>query len=84
MGRRRVDEEMQLFNDTVGRRIMLLRKMRRMSAVDLAAAVGIKSSRLYWYESGRTSCPALILSKIAKHLHVPVTYLMVETYAKNE
>jgi len=69
---RRSDEENQ-FNYALGVRICRARKRKHMSALELAKAIGIKPSRLYWYETGRSAIPLYFLSLLGDKLDLPLT-----------
>jgi transcriptional regulator with XRE-family HTH domain len=69
-------EEARQFDQALGRRIAGARQAAGMKCKELAAAAGISPAGLYWYETGGTSCPPIVLSRIAQALGVSVTALM--------
>jgi transcriptional regulator with XRE-family HTH domain len=72
-------EEVKEFDAAVGRRIEMTRKALGIAGVGLAQAAGISQQSLDSYESGRTSCPPIKLSKIASALGVSVAALVPKT-----
>ena len=71
-GRKPRTSEEKEFNRKLGERIEMLRVKARVSQIDMAKALGIEASRLYWYEAGRSDVPPLILVKLAAQLGVTV------------
>ena len=65
-----------MFDEIVGRRIEGARKATGWTAKELARATQMSPSAIWSYESGRTTCPARALQRIAKALDVSVTALM--------
>lgn len=78
-GRGRKSEEEKRFNEVLGRRIAGARMASGMTLGELAKSAGISRNALYWYEVGRTSCPPMVLQRIALALGLSVTALMPKT-----
>lgn len=64
------------FDRRVGQRIEAARKKKDFAGVKLARQLGISYNQLYWYETGRSSCPLRTLKKIAVALEVPMGALI--------
>lgn len=63
--------------ESVGIRIRKARKAKDLTLEQLASAVGLSSSVIYKYESGRIkSIPQRNIEKIADYLNVSVPYLL--------
>lgn len=71
----KTDEEKQ-FDILVGRLIQEAREARGMRSGELAAAVGITSSRLYHYEVGNVRCSPYRLELLALALNTRVELLI--------
>lgn len=63
--------------ETVGNRIKRLRKLRKMSVIDIANKIGVSRSNVYRYESDEIEkMPYTTLVPIAKALGVSPAYLL--------
>ena len=63
--------------ETVGNRIKRLRKMRKMSVIDIANKIGVSRSNIYRYESDEIEkMPYTTLVPIARALGVTPTFLL--------
>ena len=74
--RRTKSDEENLFNQELGRRIETLRKKSGMTTAEVADAIGIWNSTLYFIEIGKTRCSLFLLIKFAKLFRVPVESLI--------
>lgn len=64
------------YNEALGRKIAGARQASGMKCAELAAAAEITPGALYNYETGRTTCPPLVLARMARALKMPVGALM--------
>jgi transcriptional regulator with XRE-family HTH domain len=79
MSRGAKSAEARQFDEALGRRMEAVRKRAGIKGTELAAAAGISQQALNGYESGRTSCPPIVLWRIAAALAVSVTSVMPKT-----
>jgi transcriptional regulator with XRE-family HTH domain len=75
-GRRAKSQAEREYNQLLGARIEEARKKAGMQAKDLARAIGVIPSQLYWYEIGRSPVAMLTIVRIARILEIPVTALI--------
>ncbi len=72
----RSSEEARRYNQAVGASIIRARRLAAVRCIDLARWVKISREALYSYESGRTSCPPMVLARIAQRLKVSLDELL--------
>ncbi|MBR1904331.1 MAG: helix-turn-helix transcriptional regulator [Alphaproteobacteria bacterium] len=61
----------------------MYRKLKRLSQIELAIAVGVDRSYLSEIENGRTNVSVNVLYAIADSLEVPITDLLTSAEDKN-
>jgi transcriptional regulator with XRE-family HTH domain len=61
---------------TIGRRITVIRKHRRISQVELAAAIGVSKYVQFHYEHGDSRMPLVAAVRIAMALHCTLADLL--------
>jgi transcriptional regulator with XRE-family HTH domain len=65
----------------IGRRLSWIRKRRRLSQAELAAAIGVTNSAISQYESGRVTIKVPRLEQLAQALHCRVADLLAPIHA---
>lgn len=68
-----IDEPM----DTLGSRLLRLRRLRRSTQVDVAAAIGISRSHLTKLETNRSNLGPDVLRKLAEFYGVTVDFILM-------
>jgi len=79
-GRRAKSDSEKQFNSAVGARIEAERAACGLSHKELAARIGISSSHLYFYETGRSACPPYRLRRLACALGIEVQRLLPQIH----
>jgi transcriptional regulator with XRE-family HTH domain len=70
--------EDQDFNQSLGKRLMVLRQSKQMSQEYLGASIGVRGQQIYKYETGENRITPERLNICAKILGVPVGYFYGE------
>lgn len=81
MGRPRIPQETRIFNEAVGRRIVLTREALGMTAGDLAKTAGLSAVTLCRYESGDKACLPEAIRRLADALGIS-TGALIPRFAK--
>ena len=68
--------ESRAYFKVLGARITMLRKMRGMTQVELARAIGVSQQSVFSYELGDRRVSVLILVKVATVFSIPVEELV--------
>ncbi|NCC61321.1 MAG: XRE family transcriptional regulator [Verrucomicrobiae bacterium] len=66
------------FDETLGKRLKLLRQSRRMSMDNLGGCIGVCGQQIHKYETGESRMPPERLAACARMFGVPVGYFFGE------
>jgi transcriptional regulator with XRE-family HTH domain len=72
-------DAMRSFDIEVGKRLVSVRERLDLRVKDVASAGGISPAALYFYETGKTTCPPMVLARIAAGLGISITVLIPKT-----
>jgi transcriptional regulator with XRE-family HTH domain len=69
-------EKLSVMNETLGDRILQLRKNAGLTQTELAEKIGVSKSQYLRYENKNVQPPANIMNLLAEHLGTSVDYLI--------
>lgn len=72
------DQQEQDFNQSLGKRLMILRQSKKMSQEHLGACIGVRGQQIYKYETGENRITPERLNLCATILGVPIGYFYGE------